>query len=273
MYSGTGPGSAIDHLIFGENGLNAALRKAGKEPYAIVAPPRSPFGADAIQVGLIYRPSRLQPVGGSLTDLSSFDTYNRPPLAQLFSDRATGARFWIVANHFKSKGPRDATGPDVDQNDGQGAWNFRRKAQAVALLNFLQTALAPACPDILVIGDLNCYAAEDPLNVLRAGGLTDLIAAEHPAEEPYSFLFNGQVGRLDQAFATPGLAARLTGAAEWHVNADEPAFLDYKVRLGDHADSPLKPGDHYQPNPFRYSDHDPILLGFDLGTKGGQGKR
>jgi predicted extracellular nuclease len=37
---------------------------------------------------------------------------------------------------------------------------------------------------------------------------------------------------------------------EWHNNADEPEALDY------HGDASV--------DPYRASDHDPILLGFDL---------
>jgi len=47
--------------------------------------------------------------------------------------------------------------------------------------------------------------------------------------------------------------ARVTGATEWHVNADEPALLDYVgvSRL---------PGPHAA-TPWRASDHDPSLIG------------
>jgi uncharacterized protein len=57
-------------------------------------------------------------------------------------------------------------------------------------------------------------------------------------------------GRLDHALLSPALAGRLRGAAEWHINADEPESQGY-------AD-----GDPTQP--WRSSDHDPLLLGFDL---------
>jgi hypothetical protein len=49
----------------------------------------------------------------------------------------------------------------------------------------------------------------------------------------------------------------MTGAAEWHVNADEPVLLDYNL---DFEDAAFFDAD----NPFRASDHDPILVGLDL---------
>ena len=45
-------------------------------------------------------------------------------------------------------------------------------------------------------------------------------------------------------------AGKLKGAAEWHSNADEPDGAGY--------------ADGNAPGPWRSSDHDPMLLGFDL---------
>jgi len=254
--NGTGSGSAFHDLVKSATGLNAAMTAAGLPTYEIIATPSTPFGSDAIQVGFIYQPAIVTPAGVALTDTANFSTYSRPPLAQLFSVNATGGKFWVIVNHFKSKGASGATGADVDQNDGQGAYNFRRKNQATALINFITTTLAPSDPDVLVIGDLNAYGQEDPIDLFRAAGLIDLIAAANASEPPYSYLFDGQLGRLDHALATPSLAAQLTGAIEWHVNADEPRAIDY--------DLSFKTDDQYVANLYRFSDHDPILVGFDI---------
>ena len=254
--NGTGGGSAFNDLVSSPTGLNAAMTAAGLPTYTIIATPSTPLGTDAIQVGLMYQPSLVTPVGVALTDTVNFATYSRPPLAQLFSVNATGGKFWVIANHFKSKGPTSATGADVDQNDGQGAYNFRRKNQAAALISFINTTLAPVDPDVLVTGDLNAYGQEDPIDLFRAAGFVDLIAAANTAEAPYSYLFDGQLGRLDHALATPSLAARLTGAIEWHINAAEPRAIDY--------DLSFKTDDQFVANLYRYSDHDPLLVGLDV---------
>ena len=60
----------------------------------------------------------------------------------------------------------------------------------------------------------------------------------------------GLSGRLDHALLSSSLAKQLRGAAEWHINADEQDAQGYAD--GDPA------------VPFRSSDHDPLLLGFDL---------
>ena len=68
-------------------------------------------------------------------------------------------------------------------------------------------------------------------------------------EHPYSYVYNGYTGRLDHALLNPGMARRLRGAAEWHSNADEQDASGYQGR-------------NVQ-GPWRSSDHDPLLLGFD----------
>ncbi|MGO4781863.1 endonuclease, partial [Lysobacter sp. 2RAB21] len=68
-------------------------------------------------------------------------------------------------------------------------------------------------------------------------------------ESPYSYVYDGELGRLDHALLSPALAARLRGAVEWHTNADEPESAGYR---------------NGGAGPWRSSDHDPVLLGFDL---------
>ena len=64
--------------------------------------------------------------------------------------------------------------------------------------------------DALIIGDLNSYDKEDPIDAIRAGSddltgtgddYTDLVA-QFLGEHAYSFVFDGQVGYLDHALAS-----------------------------------------------------------------------
>ena len=55
----------------------------------------------------------------------------------------------------------------------------------------------------------------------------------------------------------------VTGAAFWHINADEPRGLDYNN---------FNQPDLYQPDEFRFSDHDPVLIGL-YGDRDGDGVR
>ena len=211
-------------------------------------------GPDEIRVGLVYRASRVAAVGAPATLVAGpFGTRSRAPLAQAF--RATrhrqgiGPVFVVVANHFKSKGCSDATGADLDQRDGQACWNALRTTSARELDTWLGTDPTRTGSDLaLIIGDLNAYAAEDPIRALLAAGWVDALKAANVAD-PYSYVFDSQAGRLDHALLSPALARRLSGAAEWHVNADEPASSGYRAGGA---------------GPWGSSDHDPLLLGFRL---------
>jgi hypothetical protein len=111
--------------------------------------------------------------------------------------------------------------------------------------------------DFLIIGDLNSYDKEDPIDALLAGGYTDLVR-RFEGEFAYSFVFDGQLGYLDYALAGGGLVDEVTGTTEWHINADEPDILDYDTTFKQPAQDAL-----FEPNAFRSSDHDAVLVGLD----------
>jgi hypothetical protein len=114
-------------------------------------------------------------------------------------------------------------------------------------------------PDALIIGDLNAYDKEDPIEALREAGYTDLLD-EFEGELAYSYVFDGQFGHLDYALANMSLADHVTGATAWHSNADEPDILDYDTTFKQDAQDAL-----HEPNAFRSSDHDAVLVGLALG--------
>ena len=113
--------------------------------------------------------------------------------------------------------------------------------------------------DFLLIGDLNSYAQEDPITYLKSQGYTNVI---NNPESAYSYLFDGQFGTLDYGLANTTLISQVTGATDWHINADEPDALDYNLDFG--RDPALFDGQ----TPFRTSDHDPLIVGLDLLTPG-----
>lgn len=233
--------------------LNASAPDGETGRWAHVSDPPGGLGDDAIRVGLIYRPAAVRPVGPPQADRDP--VFKRPPLAQTFEAR--GERFTVVVNHFKSKSCRAAEGPEADAGDGQGCWNPLRVRQARRLLEFVAHLQAESGDaDVVVIGDLNAYGGEDPIRALTGGGLIDQVAVHVPAAERYSYVFRGEAGYLDHALTTPGLDGRVTGAAFWHINADEPPVLDYNTER-------RHPG-LYRPDPYRSSDHDPVLIGLDL---------
>ena len=145
----------------------------------------------------------------------------------------------------------------ADLNDGQGCYNAQRLAQASQLINgFMPQVIAAAVDsDVLVIGDLNAYGKEDPIELFADAGVADQIARFN-GDEGYSYVFDGESGYLDHALANSSMAAQITGANEWHINADEPFVIDYNTEF--------KPQDLYTNGPYKASDHDPVVIGLNL---------
>jgi hypothetical protein len=166
--------------------------------------------------------------------------------------------FTTVVSHFKSKGWGDATGADLDQGDGQGCYNATRVAAAEALVSWLDgDPTVSGDPDVFLVGDFNSYAKEDPIDVLVAAGYVDLGRA-FDGDETYSYVFDGQWGYLDYAFASSSVVDRVTGTTEYHINADEVPVLDYNTDFK----SAGQIASLFAPDEFRTSDHDPIIVGF-----------
>ncbi len=252
---GYGPHSSLAALVDALNADGADWRAVGAcpEPCRRVDARKGP-GDNAIRVGLIYRATRVRPQGQPATlESGPFGPHSRVPLAQAFvplrAGRVDGAAFVVVANHLKSKGCTDAQGLDRDQRDGASCWNATRTDSVRRLDAWLKTDPTRSRSGLtLVVGDMNAYAREEPLRTFAAAGWRDAFAVTG-AQSPYSYVYDGRIGRLDHALLSPALAQRLRGASEWHSNADEPESSGYR----DGGDGP-----------WRSSDHDPMLLGFDL---------
>jgi hypothetical protein len=252
---GYGSTSAIQDLV---NGLNAV---AGTGTYAFIDPGTPNLGTDEIAVGFIYKPGSVTPIGSTATiadgfGQGAFDGNNRKPLAQTFQENATNAQFTAVINHFKSKGSSAGGVGDADIGDGQGLSNGTRLRASQDLAAWLATnPTGFSDPDYLLIGDFNAYAQEDPITSLEASGYQNLLP-----ENTYSFVFDGQLGSLDHALGTSSLTQQVTGAAKWHINADEPTVLDYNTNFK----SANQINSLYAPDSFRSSDHDPVIVGLNL---------
>lgn len=269
--------SAIDADIFGFMEME---NTPGVEPLADIVAGLPGYtyidtgviGTDAIRVGIIYKTATVQPIGDfaildSSIDPRFIDTRNRPALAQTFEEIATGGRFTVVVNHLKSKGSGCGAGDD-DTTTGQGNCNGTRTLAAQALADWLATdPTGSGDSDVLIIGDLNSYAKEDPIVALQNAGYTDLVAA-FGGTSAYGYVFDGQLGYLDHALANANLAPQVAGVAEWHINADEIPLLDYNDDVRDGGEAAFEEESDvlplYEPNEFRTSDHDPVIIGLNV---------
>jgi hypothetical protein len=230
------------------------------------------IGTDAIRVGIIYRPAIVQPFGNyaildSSIDPRFVDTRNRPALAQTFEEVATGARFTVAVNHLKSKGSGCGPGDD-DTSTGQGNCNGTRTLAAQALADWLASdPTGSGDADVLIIGDLNSYAKEDPIVALQNAGYTDLIAA-FGGSSAYGYVFDGQLGYLDHALVNASLRPQVTAVVEWHINADEIPLFDYNDDTHDAGEAAFEEESDalslYAADEFRTSDHDPVIIGLKL---------
>lgn len=253
---GFGPESAIADLV------DALNDKAGVGTYTFVDPGVNKIGSDEITVGLIYKPAKTAPFNAAAildggVDARFIDSKNRPVLAQSFLDLASNKIVTVAVNHLKSKGSDCNDLDDPDVGDGQGNCNLTRKAAAEALADWLNTDPTDSgSPNHLIIGDMNAYAKEDPVNALRTAGFEDLLARFIGHKKAYSYVFNGESGYLDHALSSQALSKQVKGVVSWPINADEPRALDYNVDFK----SAAQIESFYSPDAFRSSDHDPLLV-------------
>ncbi|MEU1973144.1 ExeM/NucH family extracellular endonuclease [Microbacterium sp. NPDC019599] len=260
-------GDAVPPAVPAVETLTNALNDfIGEDVYAYIDTPK--IGTDVITTAFVYKTTTVEPLGDfalltSTVDPRFIDTLNRPALAQTFRGLEGGEPFTVTVNHLKSKGSDCNAVGDPDTGDGSGNCNITRTNAALALVDWLASdPTEQGTGDrTLIIGDLNSYDKEDPIDVFIDAGYTDLLLA-HQGEDAYSYVFDGQLGYLDHALAGPGLVDDVTGASTWSINADEAQVLDYNTEF--------KPASQvtglFAPDPYRSSDHDPVLVGIDLDT-------
>jgi predicted extracellular nuclease len=260
---GYGPASSIQFLV---DKLNAATAPG---TYAFIDVDAktgqvNAMGTDAIKVGLLYKPASVTPVGvtaplNSVTFVNGGDSAarNRPSLIQALQQNSTGARFIVSVNHLKSKGSA-CDAPDA--GDGQGNCNQVRVNAANALMAWFATdPTGTGDPDILLLGDYNSYAMEDPITAIKNAGFTNLINS-FVGPDAYSYVFDGQWGYLDHALGSASLVSQVSGVADYHINSDEPSAIDYNTDYK----TPNLLTSLYAPDQFRISDHDPVVVGLNL---------
>ncbi|MGG5260119.1 ExeM/NucH family extracellular endonuclease [Phycicoccus avicenniae] len=257
---GYGSTSALADLVGRLNAATAPGTFAYLDVDARTGQPDA-LGSDAIKVGSIYKPSVVTPVGKTAA-LNTPEFVNggddapraRPSLAQAWEVKATGGVFVTDVNHLKSKGSACSV---PDAGDGQGNCNVVRTNSVKALLQWLATdPTGTGDDDVLLVGDYNSYAKEDPIRTLEEGGFTNLVE-KFQGKDAYSYAFDGQWGYLDHALGSASLVGQVTGVADYHINSDEPAILDYNTEFK----SASQVDSLYAPNEFRVSDHDPVKIG------------
>lgn len=201
--------------------------RAGGTPTAGVA---AVSAAGSVQ--LSFSPGRIDPANAAFAN-------SRKPLAGEFLFH--GRRFFVIANHFNSKGGDDPLfghpQPPVRSSE------IQRHQQAAIVRNFVQSLLAlDVDARIIVLGDLNDFEFSETLSILKSGsGLVNLIE-KLPAEERYSYVYDGNSQVLDNLLISASLASFAAPQIDVvHTNAE---YFD------------------------RATDHDPAVTRLTLGVPG-----
>ncbi|KQV25779.1 MULTISPECIES: ExeM/NucH family extracellular endonuclease [unclassified Microcella] len=196
---------------------------------------------DVISNAIIFKPAAVTPVGDSFTQIDeTVWDIAREPIGQTFA--SGGIEFTVIANHFKSKG-----GSGTEPADGQGFFTAERVEQANALAALVETLPGEAGENVLLMGDFNSYSEEDPIQALTDAGWSDLVA--DLTDDQYTYTFDGELGSLDHAIASPGIAEQVTGVGVWSINSAE--WSDRQYAFGATEAGTV----------FRSSDHDPVVVG------------
>ena len=176
---------------------------------------------------LLYSPGRIDPGSDAFAN-------SRKPLAGEFLWQ--GRRFFAIANHFNSKGGDDPLfgrfQPPVRSSEAQ------RHAQAQIVNDFVDDLLAAdEHANVIVLGDINDFEFSETVEILEGDELTTLMKTL-PANERYSYVFEGNSQTLDQILVSNYLLGRFPLTYDVvHVNAE---FAD------------------------QASDHDPSVVRIDL---------
>lgn len=181
--------------------------------------------------GLTYNPGRIAPTEEAFAN-------SRKSLAAQFV--FNGESVIVIANHFNSKGGDQALygsiQPPVRSSE------IQRAKQATLLNQFVKQTLSQnSQANVVLLGDFNDFQFSNTINVLKGQELTNLVDTL-PANERYSYVYEGNSQTLDHILMTANIANRAQLDIV-HINSD---FME--------ADG-------------RVSDHDPLLARIDFAKK------
>jgi predicted extracellular nuclease len=213
---GGAPGGNIrvGFLFRTDRGLSFVDRPGGDAttPTAVVDHPSGPM--------LSLSPGRIDPANPAYAE-------TRKSLAGEF--RFRGKKLFAVVVHFSSKGDDQPLfgrfQPPTRLSE------VARHGQAEVVADFV-SELRDADPNayVVVLGDINDFQFSETVDILGEGGLTTFVNSL-PANERYSYVFEGNSQVLDQILATDVVLDRLVEYDVVHVNAE------FAVQASDHEPS------------------------------------
>ena len=199
-----------------------------------------------IRVAFLYNPARVELVRDSVATVTRPADQRTNPRNPFFAGRlplaaafrlltASGRPVTVINNHFNSKrGSSPLFGrmqPFTERQDDPAvnASVDQRRRQARAVRDFVTKRLeARPAAAIVVLGDFNEFAFVSPLKLL-AGPLHNL-TNDLPANERYTYIFEGNAQSLDHILVSPALKA----SAEVDVVHVAAEFAETPARASDH---------------------------------------
>jgi predicted extracellular nuclease len=231
--------------------LIASISAAGGPHYSYVEIDPSTAGQTGgepggnIRQAFLYNADRVQFVNGSLHNISdddptNGDAYNnsRMPLVANFS--FNGQTITAVDVHNYSRGGSDE--PFGLDQPAINSGDQRRIDQTSPVEHFVQQLeAADPTAHVAVMGDFNAFPFETTLTQLTTGGILQNLSDLLPANEVFSYIFEGNAQLIDNMLVSPTLQS----GAQFDVV---------------HVNSGL-------PDTFRPTDHDPIVSRLFVDTK------
>ncbi|MBD2197113.1 MULTISPECIES: Ig-like domain-containing protein [Calothrix] len=237
--------SVVDASVTYQTLINAIAAAGGPTyQYRQIDPVDDTNGGEPggnIRVGFLFNPNRVSfverpggtstanttvsNIGGTATlsaspglvdpTNSAFNS-SRKPLVGEFT--FNGQTVYVIGNHFNSKGgDQPLYGPNQPPTLTS---ETQRQQQATIVKDFVQSILAiDPNANVVVAGDLNDFEFSNPLNTLKNAGLTALIETL-PANERYTYNFEGNAQTLDHILVSNNLFNKLDGYDVVHINSE-----------------------------------------------------
>jgi hypothetical protein len=212
----------VGFLFRSDRGL-AFVDRPGGSPTTPTTAVAGAFGPE-----LSASPGRIDPANAAWNA-------SRKPLVGEFTYR--GETVFVIANHFNSKGGDQPLfghfQPPARSSEVQ------RHQQAQVVNDFVDSILAvDGAANIVVLGDINDFDFSDTVSILKGGALHNLMDTL-PANERYSYVFEGNAQVLDQILVSNGLNIATPAFDPVHINAeffDQQSDHDPSVTLIDFDD-------------------------------------
>lgn len=197
------PGGNIRNVfLFNPQRVSFVDRAGGDATTAVTAVPTRKG------VTLSVSPGRIDPASEAWSD-------SRKPLVGEF--RFHGKPVFVIGNHFASKGGDQPLHGRYQEPSRSS--ETKRVQQAAEVNTFVKSLLAAdKSARVVTLGDLNDFAFSPTMSALTAGKALKPLITTLPANEQYSYVYEGNSQTLDHILTSPGI--RRFDYDVVHINAE-----------------------------------------------------